>query len=103
MVGWSFNRPDDFNHGFSGIKLDIEAIPDSDFRTKRNLLLATNQVPDILEMGLAQAQDFADSGAIAPLMDLIDEYNLRIYRIMYSYDLSFLIVTSIRHVEEEFT
>jgi putative aldouronate transport system substrate-binding protein len=58
----------------TGIKLDIEAIPDSDFRTKRNLLLATNQVPDILEMGLAQAQDFADSGAIAPLMDLIDEY-----------------------------
>ena len=58
----------------TGIRLDIEAVPSSDYSTKRNLMLATGQMPDILRVDIQQAQDFADSGVMMPLMDMIDEH-----------------------------
>lgn len=57
----------------TGIILNIEAIPSGDYNAKRNLLLATDQVPDILNIDLRRAQDFADSGSLMPLIALIDK------------------------------
>ena len=63
----------------TGVKLEIEAVPQNDYATKASLLMATGQVPDIMYVELAQLNDIGGAGIFLPLLDRIrrDAPNLK--------------------------
>jgi len=65
----------------TGVKINFVALPGEDFTTKRQLWLSTDQVPDLLQVGLADIRDFAGDGVILPMNALIDEHapNIKAY------------------------
>ncbi|MDR1531735.1 MAG: extracellular solute-binding protein [Clostridiales bacterium] len=55
----------------TGVKLEIEAIPGSDFSEKQQTMIATNNMPDIL-YDTYNIPDFAASGVFAVVSDYLD-------------------------------
>ena len=51
------------------IVLKIEAVPDAGYNEKKNALLATNQIPDIIRLDAEDIQLFARTGIFLPLSD----------------------------------
>ena len=51
----------------TGVNVQIEALPGSDYNAKVQLLLGTAQLPDIMRITQRQVNDFADSGVFLPL------------------------------------
>jgi len=60
----------------AGVYLKLMPTPSADFKTKRNMLLATNQVPDMMRIGsgIGTIMDYADPSVLTSLMPLIDQY-----------------------------
>ncbi|MCI8624326.1 MAG: extracellular solute-binding protein [Provencibacterium sp.] len=79
----SFKREDNkftaFLEDLSGVKLEITGAPQSDAKTKMNLVLNSGELPDII-MGsstltnTAELSDYGAKGVIIPLDDLFDKY-----------------------------
>ncbi|MBV7337560.1 extracellular solute-binding protein [Chloroflexi bacterium TSY] len=69
----------------TGVKINFVALPGDDYRTKRQLWLSTDQVPDLMRATLADIRDFAGDGVIQPLNDLIDEHAPNIKRYVETY------------------
>lgn len=55
----------------TGVKLEVEAIPGSDFATKQQTMLATNNMPDIL-YDTYNVADYAPEGILAVVSDYLD-------------------------------
>jgi putative aldouronate transport system substrate-binding protein len=57
----------------TGIRLDIEPVPSSDYNAKANVMMATGQIPDIVEVQMNHLNDYAGSGVFLPLSARIRE------------------------------
>ncbi len=65
----------------TGVTLDFQPSPGSDWDTKRQTLLATNQVPDLMYVdSMTQIRDFLDDGVLTPLHDHIGDDTPNIQR-----------------------
>jgi putative aldouronate transport system substrate-binding protein len=59
---------------YTGVKVELKPIPSSDYGSKLQVLLATGQIPDIISAERSHIEQFAGSGVVEPLNDLIDQY-----------------------------
>ena len=57
----------------TNIKLEFEAVPSSNYTDKKKILLATNNLPDILSIGKQDINDFASVGVFLPLMNYVQK------------------------------
>ena len=58
----------------TGIEIDIEAVPSSDFTQKKNVLIATGQMPDIVDgISLSDVVEFGAGETFLPLLANIDD------------------------------
>ena len=57
-----------------GIKINTIQCAPGDGDAKLNSLIAAGTLPDVLETGLADAQEFIAEGMLTPLEDLLPEY-----------------------------
>src|SRR5512138_3927199 len=67
------------------IKLVFDVPPVADFKTKLNLVLASEDLPDVFIGGgiaLDQQQILAQQGTIIPLNDLIDKYSVEFKKVL---------------------
>lgn len=55
----------------TNIKLEFEVVPSSNYEDKK-ILLATNNLPDILKINKSDVNDYANSGIFLPLMDYVN-------------------------------
>ena len=78
-------KPDHAAHLAAGeatrIRLRMLPVPKSDFEAKMNTWLATNTVPDIMEVWNPEDVRYFAASALLPIMPLVDEYgpNLKRY------------------------
>lgn len=56
----------------TNIKLEFEVVPSSNYEDKKKILLATNNLPDILKINKSDVNDYANSGIFLPLMDYVN-------------------------------
>ena len=76
-VSWPYNR--DWNvwqyfEEATGARFDVTAIPESNFTTKLNLMMASkSDLPDLLHLKhKTQMDEYASSGALVPVDDYVD-------------------------------
>lgn len=55
----------------TGIKLEVEAVPLSSFSDKKSVLVATNSLPDIVQVNLSELYDYGETGVFLPLLDRV--------------------------------
>jgi putative aldouronate transport system substrate-binding protein len=58
----------------AGVNINFEVVPASDWGAKKRTIIATDDIPDIISVGLGDIIDFADAGVFYPLNDLIDDH-----------------------------
>lgn len=61
----------------TGVKIDLQSVPQSDYDTKKNTLLATNRIPDVMAVNFSDVQKYASSGMfldITPYMDKLPNF-----------------------------
>ena len=63
-----------FNARYPNVKVDAQAIPDSDMRQKLLTAVAGGEAPDIARMDIVQVPEFADLGGLAAVDDLIPDF-----------------------------
>ncbi|WP_240415304.1 extracellular solute-binding protein [Paenibacillus periandrae] len=68
----------------TGVKIDLEAVPGSNYEDKKKTLFATNNIPDLMMVTLTDISNFADTGMLLPLNDYIDKYAPNFKKIMQS-------------------
>lgn len=56
----------------TNIKLDFEIVPSSNYEDKKKILLATNNLPDILKINNNDVNDYGKMGIFLPLMDYVN-------------------------------
>lgn len=56
----------------TNIKLDFEIVPSSNYEDKKKILLATNNLPDILKINKNDVNDYGKMGIFLPLMDYVN-------------------------------
>ncbi len=66
----------------TGVKINFQPIPSSDYTQKIRTLIATNNVPDIALIGSGELIDFGASGAFLELDSYIDRYAPEFKRVM---------------------
>ena len=70
-------RPDsttiDEVYRLTGVRLNLEGVPDSDFNQVATTLFATDDLPDIIEIRFAWFKDFYDTGSTIALSDHFDQ------------------------------
>ncbi|WP_195576907.1 extracellular solute-binding protein [Paenibacillus sp. 1001270B_150601_E10] len=69
----------------TGIKLEFKNAPNDSYETKRNLVLASGDVPDIFfgyQFKSADEVNYGGQGVLIPLEDLIDQYAPNIKKIL---------------------
>ncbi|NHN32517.1 extracellular solute-binding protein [Paenibacillus agricola] len=66
----------------TGVKIDLEAVPGSNFDDKKKTLFATNNIPDVMKVSQTDVSNFADTGILLPLNDYIDKYAPNFKKIM---------------------
>jgi ABC-type glycerol-3-phosphate transport system substrate-binding protein len=57
----------------TNIKLQYEAVPSSNYNDKKKTLLATNNLPDIIQIEKQDVNDFASTGVFLPLMQYMQK------------------------------
>jgi len=55
----------------TNIKLQFEVVPSSNYDDKKKILLATNNLPDIIRISKSDVNDYGTSGIFLPLMDYV--------------------------------
>ncbi len=70
----------------TGVKLNFQPVPSSDYVAKQKIWMATKQVPDIMRAGFNDIRDYADPSVFKPVQPLIDKYgpNLKKYLDAYA-------------------
>jgi multiple sugar transport system substrate-binding protein len=63
-----------FKKAYPNVKVDAQAIPDSDMRQKLLTAVAGGEAPDIARMDIVQVPEFADLGGLAAVDDLIPDF-----------------------------
>lgn len=58
----------------TGIKINLEAVPAANYPDKKRTLIATNNIPDIIQVSQQEIKDFAETGIFLKLSDYIDKY-----------------------------
>lgn len=58
----------------TGIKVDIQGVPGSDYEQKARTLLATDSMPDVMQIYFNEIREFANTGIFLPISDYLDEY-----------------------------
>ncbi len=66
----------------TGIDLQIEAVPSSNYPSKLKLSLASENLPDIIELSYPEMLQSVSTGRLAPLNDLIAEHAPHISQIL---------------------
>ena len=56
----------------TNIKLDFEIVPSSNYEDKKKILLATNNLPDIIKINKNDVNDYGKTGIFLPLMDYVN-------------------------------
>jgi len=59
---------------YPNVKIDAQAIPDSDMRQKLLTAVAGGEAPDIARMDIVQVPEFAELGGLAAVDDLIPDF-----------------------------
>ena len=59
---------------YPNVKIDAQAIPDSDMRQKLLTAIAGGEAPDIARMDIVQVPEFAGLGGLAAVDDLIPDF-----------------------------
>ncbi|MEI7027081.1 extracellular solute-binding protein [Paenibacillus sp. y28] len=57
----------------TGIKLEYEAVPGSNYNDKKKTLMATNNLPDIIQIEKQDINDFGSTGVFLPLMEYMNK------------------------------
>jgi putative aldouronate transport system substrate-binding protein len=57
----------------TNIKLKFETVPNSNFAEKKKTLLATNNLPDIIQIDMNDVNNFASVGIFVPLLQYMDK------------------------------
>jgi multiple sugar transport system substrate-binding protein len=63
-----------FAKAYPNVKVDAQAIPDSDMRQKLLTAVAGGEAPDIARMDIVQVPEFAELGGLATVDDLIPDF-----------------------------
>lgn len=72
----------------TGIQVEWDLVPNSNLQEKKNLLLASGELPDVFYGGGITPQDivtYAEQGVFVPLNDLIDQYAPNFKKLMEQY------------------
>jgi putative aldouronate transport system substrate-binding protein len=69
----------------TGIKLNLQTVPDADYLAKIKVWMATKQVPDIMRAGFNDIRDYAQPAVFQPLLPLIDKYGPNIKKYLAAY------------------
>lgn len=57
----------------TGVKVDLQGVPSSDYDTKKKTLISTNRIPDLVNVSLKEIQDFAKTGIFLDLNPYLDK------------------------------
>ncbi|NMO96425.1 extracellular solute-binding protein [Paenibacillus lemnae] len=57
----------------TGVKINLEPVPGSNYGDKKRALLATNNIPDIIGIEAGDAAEFADTGMFVTISDYLDQ------------------------------
>ncbi|KRE82409.1 hypothetical protein ASG89_14210 [Paenibacillus sp. Soil766] len=57
----------------TNIKLKFENVPNSNYNDKKKTLLATNNLPDIIEINMSDVNNFASTGVFVPLLQYMNK------------------------------
>ncbi|MCS7461408.1 extracellular solute-binding protein [Paenibacillus doosanensis] len=57
----------------TNVKLDFETVPSSNYNDKKKTLIATNNLPDIIQVEKTDLNDFGSTGVFLPLMDYMNK------------------------------
>lgn len=63
-----------FSERYPNVKIEAQAIPDSDMRQKLLTAAAGGETPDVARMDIVQVPEFAEMGALAAMDDLIPDF-----------------------------
>ncbi len=55
----------------TNIKLEFEVVPSSNYEDKKKILLATNNLPDLLKINSTDVNTYANTGVFLPLMEYV--------------------------------
>lgn len=58
----------------TNIRINMEGVPNSDYDAKKNTLIATNNLPEVLYVGKNDITTYANTGVFLNLSDYIDQY-----------------------------
>ena len=64
-----------FNQLYPNVKVDAQAIPDSDMRQKLLAAVAGGEAPDLARMDIVQVPEFAELGGLAQINTLISDWD----------------------------
>lgn len=57
----------------TGVKIQLQSAPASDYGTKKKTLISTNRIPDALMVGITDIQDYAQTGIFLDLTPHLDQ------------------------------
>lgn len=57
----------------TGVKIDLQGVPLSDYETKKKTLISTNRIPDVIYVNLMDLQDYAHTGMFLDLTPYLDK------------------------------
>lgn len=56
----------------TGVKLQVESVPQTGYNDKKRALIATNNIPDVIQVVQADLNEFAKTGIFLPISDYLD-------------------------------
>lgn len=74
-------------HRKTNVKLEYQIVPQSSFTEKQNVLLATNNFPDMIKVTTSNITSYAEEGIFVPLMQYVNEETMpNFYRLWQEYE-----------------
>ena len=68
----------------TGVRLQLEPVPQSNYEDKKRILIATNNLPDIISVSQKDLNDFAPTGVFLPLLEKINKMGPNIKKFIES-------------------
>jgi putative aldouronate transport system substrate-binding protein len=66
----------------TGVKLEIETVPQSSYEEKKKMLIATNSIPDVIFVTQTDLNNFASTGIFLPVSDYTNKYAPHFNKVM---------------------
>lgn len=57
----------------TGVKVDLQGVPSSDYETKKKTLISTNRIPDMINVSLKDIQDYSKTGIYLDVTPYLDK------------------------------